>query len=77
MKPSMKKAITITNDELAILSDIVAMWSVKRAEKFDAGKRLALDHLIANGFVEQVDSYKHTAKADLLFTQRGSGVSGG
>ena len=49
----MTDAVTVTNEELAILCDIVAGWSVKRVENLDADKRLALDRLIANGFVEQ------------------------
>ena len=48
----MTETVTITNEELAILCDIVAGWSVKRRENLDSGKRLALDRLIANGFVE-------------------------
>ena len=48
----MTETVTITNEELAILCDIVAGWSVKRPEKLDSSKRLALDRLIANGFVE-------------------------
>ena len=78
----MTEAVTITNEELAILCDIVAGWSVKRAENLDADKRFALDRLIANGFVEQanghsVTKYQHTAKTDLLFTQLCVGISGG
>ena len=76
MERSMTEAITITNDELAILADIVAGWSVKRAGNFDAQKQPVLDRLMANGFIEQVNSYKHTAKADLLFTQLCVGISG-
>jgi hypothetical protein len=33
----MTEAVTVTNEELAILCDIVAGWSVKRAENLDAG----------------------------------------
>jgi hypothetical protein len=78
----MPEAVTVTNEELAILCDIVAGWSVKRAENLDADKPLALDRLIANGFVEQtnghsVTKYQHTAKTDLLFTQLCVGISGG
>jgi hypothetical protein len=78
----MTEAVTVTSEELAILCDIVAGWSVKRAENLDADKRLALDHLIANGFVEQangrsVTKYQHTAKTELLFTQLCVGISGG
>ena len=38
----MTDAVTVTNEELAILIDIVAGWSVKRVENLDADKRLAL-----------------------------------
>jgi hypothetical protein len=78
----MTQAVTVTNEELAILCDIVAGWSVKQAENLDADKRLALDRLIANGFVEQanghsITKYQHTAKTELLFTQLCVGISGG
>ena len=78
----MTDAVTVTNEELAILCDIVTGWSVKRVENLDADKRLALDRLIANGFVEQasghsVTNYQHTAKTELLFTQLCVGISGG
>lgn len=78
----MIEAVTVTNEELAILCDIVAGWSVKQAENLDADKRLALDRLIANGFVEQanghsITKYQHTAKTELLFTQLCVGISGG
>ena len=82
MERQMTEAVTITNEELAILCDIVAGWSVKKAESLDRGKQQALDRLIANGFVEQangrsVAKYQHTAKTDLLFTQLCVGISGG
>ena len=32
MERQMTEAVTITNEELAILLDIVAGWSVKKAE---------------------------------------------
>ena len=78
----MTEAVTVTNEELAILCDIVAGWSVKRVENLDADKRLALDRLIANGFVEQanghsVTNYQHTVKTELLFAQLCVGISGG
>jgi hypothetical protein len=78
----MIEAVTVTNEELAILCDIVAGWSVKQAENLDADKRLALDRLIANGFLEQanghsITKYQHTAKTELLFTQLCVGISGG
>jgi hypothetical protein len=82
MERQMTETVTITNEELAVLCDVVAGWSVKRPENLDSGKRLALDRLIANGFVEQVNGhsvakYHHTAKTDLLFTQLCVGISGG
>ena len=78
----MTDAVTVTNEELTILCDIVAGWSVERIENLDADKRLALDRLIANGFVKQanghsVTNYQHTAKTELLFTQLCVGISGG
>ena len=78
----MTNADTGTNEELAILCDIVAGWSLKRLENLDADKRLALDRLIANGFVEEANGhsvvkYQHTAKTELLFTQLCVGISGG
>ena len=50
MERQMTEAVTITNEELAILCDIVAGWSVKKAESLDRGRQQALDRLIANGF---------------------------
>ena len=78
----MTELVTVTNEELAILCDIVAGWGVKRAKNLDADKRLALDRLIANGFVEQanghsVTNYKHTTKTELLLSQLCVGISGG
>ena len=46
----MTEAVTITN-ELAILCDIVAGWSVKQAANLGVHKRQALDRLIAHGYV--------------------------
>ncbi len=78
----MTELVTVTDEELAILCDIVAGWGVKRAKNLDADKRLALDRLIANGFVEQanghsVTNYKHTTKTELLLSQLCVGISGG
>jgi hypothetical protein len=66
MERQMTEAVTITNEELAILCDIVAGWSVKKAESLDRSKQQVLDRLIANGFVEQanglsVAKYQRTA----------------
>ena len=78
----MGEAIVITNEELAILCDIVGGWSLKSATNLDADRRQALDRLIANGFVEPADKlsvtkYQHTAKTELLFAQLCVGISGG
>ena len=78
----MTEAVTITDEELAILCDILSGWSAKRAENLNAGRRQALDRLIVNGFVEQanghsVTEYRHTAKTEILFTQLCVGISGG
>ena len=78
----MTELVTVTDEELAILCDIVAGWGVKRAKNLDTDKRLALDRLIANGFVEQanghsVTNYKHTTKTELLLSQLCVGISGG
>ena len=82
MERQMTEAVTLTNEELAILCDIVAGWSVKHSENLNADKRLALNRLIANGFIEQanghsITNYQHTAKIELLFTQLCVGISGG
>jgi hypothetical protein len=78
----MADAIVISNEELAILCDIVAGWSAKRAASLDTDKRQVLDRLIANGFIQPVaepalTKYQHTAKTELLFAQLCVGISGG
>jgi hypothetical protein len=82
MERQMTEAVTVTNEELAILCDILAGWSVKQAADLRPDKRLVLDRLIANGFVERcngcsVSKYQHTAKTELLLTQLCVGISGG
>ena len=82
MERDMTEPVTIANEELAILCDIVAGWSLKQAENLNTDKRMVLDRLIANGFVERANSrsvskYQHTAKTELLFTQLCVGISGG
>jgi hypothetical protein len=82
MERRMTETVTITNEELAVLCDIVSGWSVKRSESLDADKRLVLDRLVANGFVVQANGhsltkYQHTVKTELLFTQLCVGISGG
>ena len=57
----MIEAVTVTNEKLAILCDIVAGWSVKQAENLDVDKKLALDRLFANGFVEQANGHSIAA----------------
>jgi hypothetical protein len=78
----MTEAVTVTNEELAILCDLVAGWSAKRAANLGADKRQALDRFIANGFVARADessltTYQHTAKTEILLTQLCVGISGG
>lgn len=78
----MTEGVVITNQELAILCDIVGGWSAKSVENLTADKRLALDRLVANGFVEPTDTlsltkYQHTAKTEILFAQLCVGISGG
>jgi hypothetical protein len=57
MERQMTEAVTITNEELAILCDIVAGWSMKQAESLITDKRQVLDRLIASGFVEQANGH--------------------
>ena len=79
----MIEAVTINNEELAILCDIVSGWSVKKwAENPGATKKQALDRLIAHGYVEPAHEasatrYRHTTKTELLFAQLCVGISGG
>ena len=82
MERQMTEAVTISNEELAILCDIVGGRSVKQTENLDADKRLVLDRLIANGFVQKANAqpvarYQTTAKTELLFSQLCIGISGG
>jgi hypothetical protein len=49
----MAEAVTINNEELAILCDIVSGWGVKQwSENSGAAKTQALNRLIAHGYVE-------------------------
>ena len=74
----MTEAVTIDNDELAILCDIVSGWGVKKwAENPGAAKKQALSRLIAQGYVEPAIRYQHTAKTEILFAQLCVGISGG
>ena len=74
----MTEAVIITNEELAILCDIVAGWSVKRAANLAADKRQALDR--AHGYRagrRLLSCNISTAKTELLFAQLCVGISGG
>jgi hypothetical protein len=49
----MTEAVTINNEELAILCDIVSGWGVRKwAENPGAARKQALDRLLAHGYVE-------------------------
>ena len=71
----MNEGVTITNQELSILCDIVGGRNKKWDANLTPDKRLALDHLIANGFVAP-NPYRPTDKTELLFAQLCTGVSG-
>jgi hypothetical protein len=76
------EGVTITNQELAILCDIVGGKNKKWDENLDADRKLALDHLIANGFVQSTgphsrNKYQHTPKTETLFAELCTGISGG
>jgi len=78
----MAEAITINDQELAVLCDLMDGWAAKWVGNPDAVKREILDQLIAKGFVEPTDQqsiarYKHTRKASLLLAELCVGVSGG
>src|SRR5262249_13116277 len=79
----MTEAVTINNEELAILCDIVSGWGVKKwAENPGAAKKQSLDRLIAHGYVEPVHEasatrWQHTSKTEILFAQLCVGISGG
>jgi hypothetical protein len=83
MERQMTEAVTINNEELAILCDIVSGWGVKKwAENPGAAKRRSLDRLIAHRYVEPVHEasatrYQQTTKTELLFAQLCVGISGG
>jgi hypothetical protein len=79
----MTEAVTINNEELAILCDIVSGWGAEKwAENPDAVKKQALDRLIAHGYVQSAHEasatrYQHTIKTEILFAQLCVGISGG
>ena len=75
-------AITINDQELAILCDLMAGWGAKWSGNLSAAKSGVLDQLITKGFVEPADQhsafrYQNTRKAELLLAGLGVGVSGG
>jgi hypothetical protein len=78
----MPEAVTIDNQELAILCDLMDGWGAKWTGKLDADKKLILHQLIAKGFVETAEQqsitrYRHTDKASVLLAQLCVGISGG
>ena len=79
----MTEAVTIDNDELAILCDIVSGWGVKKwAEDPGAAKKQALSRLIAHGYVEPAQEpsairYQPTPKTETFFSEFCVGGSGG
>ena len=78
----MPETITISNEELAILCDLMSGWGVKKwAENPGTAKKQALDRLIGLGYVElsfeEASKYRHTPKAEMLFAQLCVGISGG
>jgi hypothetical protein len=79
----MTETVTINNEELAILCDLLSGWGVKRwAENSGAAKKQALDRLIAHGYVELIHEasatrFRHTPKTEMLLAQLCVGISGG
>ena len=79
----MAEAVTINNEELAILCDIVSGWGVKQwSENSGATKTQALNRLIAHGYVEtspeaSTTRYHPTVKTEILLAQLCVGISGG
>jgi hypothetical protein len=67
----MTEAVTINDEELSILGDIVSGWGVKKwAEDPAAVKKRSLDRLIAHGYVEPVHEasatrYQHKTKTEI------------
>ena len=77
----MTDVITINDQELAILCDLMGGWDTNWGGNLDADKRQVLDQLIAKGFVEPADQqsiaiFKHTLKASLLLAELCVGISG-
>jgi hypothetical protein len=62
----------INNEEFAVLCDIVGGHNRKWLANLNTEQKLALDHLIENGFVKRSDrhslvKYWSTDKTDVLF----------
>jgi hypothetical protein len=73
---------TISNQEFAILCDIVSGRATKRLASICDGDKQALDRLIATGFVAVTGDdpsarLRPTAKSELLFVELCTGVSAG
>ena len=78
----MADTITINDQELAILCDLMAGWGAKWSGNLNAAKRALLDQLITKGFIEPADQhsvfrYQNTRKAELLLAELCVGVSSG
>jgi hypothetical protein len=80
----MTDTVTISNEELAILCDLMSGWGVKTlAENPGTAKKEALDRLVALRYVElaceeaSASRYRHTPNAEVLFAQLSVGISGG
>jgi hypothetical protein len=80
----MTEPVTISNEELAILCDLMSGWGVQKwVENPGTAKKQALDRLIALGYVElaceeaSATKYRHTPKTEVLFAQLCVGISGG
>ena len=77
----MTDVVTINDQELAILCDLMGGRDTNWGDNRDTDKRQVLDQLIAKGFVEPADqqsiaTFKHTLKASLLLTELCVGISG-
>jgi hypothetical protein len=82
MERQMSEAVTITNEELFDPLRYRGRTERKGGRKSGCRKRLVLDRLIANGFVQKANGqpvarYQTTAKTELLFSQLCIGISGG
>jgi hypothetical protein len=73
---------TISNQEFAILCNIVSRRATKRLASICKGDKQALDRLIVTGFVAVTSDdpsarLRPTAKSELLFVELCTGVSAG